>query len=81
MEREDTKNKNREEGGEGEEGEADKHMETGMEHPGKKCTRTSTSGLQRPWTGKSGKKAAQDWSVRGSKKRRKQQRHEAAGRT
>ena len=55
MEREDTKNKNREEGGEGEGGEADKHMETGLEHPGKKCTRTGTSegggpGLERPGT-------------------------------
>ena len=25
-------------------GEADKDMETGLEHPGKKCTRTGTSG-------------------------------------
>ena len=41
---EDTTNKRWEEGGEGEEGEADKRMEPGLEHPGKTCTRTGTSG-------------------------------------
>ena len=44
MEREEKKNKRREEGGEGEEGQADEHMEPGLEHPGKKCTRTGTTG-------------------------------------
>ena len=81
VEREDTKKKNREEGGEGEEGEADKHMETGLEHLEKKCTRTGTSGWWRPWTGTPGEEAAQDWIVRGSKRRRNQRRHETARRT
>ena len=58
MERDDTKNKRREEGGEGEEGEADKRKEPGLEHPGKTCTRTGTSGLWRPWTESSGVEAA-----------------------
>ena len=35
MERDDTQNKRREDGGEGEEGEADKRIEPGPEHPGK----------------------------------------------
>ena len=54
QEREDTKNKSREKGGEGEEGEADESVEPGLEHPGKKCTRTGTSGA-----------AAPNWNVRG----------------
>ena len=37
VEREDKKNKRREEGGEG---EADRHMEPGLEHLGKQCNRT-----------------------------------------
>ena len=48
VERGDTKNKNWEEGGKGEEEEADKHMETRLEHPGKKCTRTGSSSWGRP---------------------------------
>ena len=60
IEREDTKNKRREEEGEGDEGEADKHMEPGLEHPGETCTQTGTSGWWRPWTEKSGVEAALD---------------------
>ena len=44
MEREDKKNQRREEGGEGEEAEADEHMERGLEHPGQKYKRTGTTG-------------------------------------
>ena len=48
--REDTKNKSREEGGEGEEEEADKSMEPGLQRTGRQCTRTGTSGCWRFWT-------------------------------
>ena len=44
MGREEKKNKRREEGGEGEEGEADEHMEPGLEHPGNKYTGTGITG-------------------------------------
>ena len=54
MEREDTKKDSREAGGEGGEGQADKRMELGLEHPGKQRTRTGTSGGRKPWTGTSG---------------------------
>ena len=40
MEGEDTKNETGEAGEEGEEEKADKHMELGLEHPGKQRTRT-----------------------------------------
>ena len=55
QEREDTKNKSQEKGGEGEEGGADKSMEPGLKHPGRKCTRTGTFGA-----------AALDWNIRGA---------------
>ena len=58
--RKDTKNKRREARGEGEEGEAAKHMEPGWEQPGKQRTRTGTSGGG----------AALDVSVRGSMSKR-----------
>ena len=35
-------------------------MEPGLEHPGKTCTRTGTSGWWRPWTETSGVEAALD---------------------
>ena len=54
MEREDTEKESREAGGEGGEGKADKHMELGLQHPGKQRTRTRTSGGRKPWTGTSG---------------------------
>ena len=60
--REDPKNKSGEEGGEGEEGEADKRMEPRLEHPGKQRTRTGTSGWWRPWTGMPGMEATLGWS-------------------
>ena len=67
--KEDKKSNRREEGGEGEEGEADKHMEPRLEHPGKQRTRTGTSGGRRPWTGTSREEAARDWNVRGNRRR------------
>ena len=60
--REDPKNKSGEEGGEGEEGEADKRLEPRMEHPGKQRTRSGTTGWWRPWTGKPGWK--RPWRTR-----------------
>ena len=77
-EKEDKKNNRREEGGKGEEGEADKHMEPGLDHPGKQRTRTATSGGRRLWTETSGEVAAQDWNIRGNRRRRKRRRREAA---
>ena len=41
--------------------QADKHTEPGLEHPGKKRTRTGTSGRHKPWTGTSREVAALDW--------------------
>ena len=79
--RKDAKNKSREAGGEGEEGEADKHMEPGLEHQGKTCTRTGTSFCWRLWTETSGVEGALDWSVRGCIRRRKRPRQETAWRT
>ena len=70
------KNKRREERGEGEEGEADEHMEPRPEHQGKKCTLTGTTGRWRFWTRTSGVDA--DWSVRGCVRRRKRRRQEEA---
>ena len=60
--REDPKIKSGEEGGEGEEGEANKRMEPRLEHPGKQRTRTGTSGWWRPWTGTPGVEATLDSS-------------------
>ena len=54
--RKDTKNKSREAGGEGEEGEAAKHMEPGREQTGTQRSRTATSGGE----------ASLDWNVRRS---------------
>ena len=48
-----------------------KHMEPGLEHPGKQSTRTATSGGRRPWTGRSGEAAPRDWNVRGCERRGK----------
>ena len=62
----DTKNRRREAGGEREEGEAAKHMETGWEQPGQQRTRT----------GSSGSGAALDGSVRGSVRKRQRRRQE-----
>ena len=67
----DAKNKSREAGGEGEEGEAAEHMEPGQKKPGKQRTRTGTFGGE----------AALDWSVRGSMRMRKRRRQETARRT
>ena len=66
----DAKNKSREAGGEGEEGEAAEHMEPGQEQPGKQHTRTETSGGE----------GDPDWSVRGSMRMRKRRRQETARR-
>ena len=68
--RKDAKNNSREEGGEGEEGEAAEHMEPGWGQPGKQRTQTGTSGGE----------AALDWSVRGLMRMRKQRRQETARR-
>ena len=65
------KNKIREAGGEGKEGEAAKHMQPKQEQPGK----------QRTWTGTSGGQAGLESSVWGSMRMRKQRRQETAGRT
>ena len=81
MEREDTKDKSQEERGEGEEEKADKRMEHGREHPGKRRTRTGTSEGQRPWAGTSGEEAAINWTVRGCIRRRTRQQQETARRT
>ena len=68
--RKDAKNKSREAGGEGEEGEAAEHMEPGQEQPGKQHTRTEISGGE----------GDPDLSVRGSMRMRKQRRQETARR-
>ena len=81
VEREDTKDKSREEGGEGEEEKADKRKELGREHPGKQRTRNGTSRGRRPWTGTSREEASMDWSVRGCIRRRTRRRQETARRT
>ena len=43
-------------------------MEPGLEHPGKQCARTGTSGGREPWTGTSGEATARDWNVLGPQK-------------
>ena len=52
--RKDEKNKSREAGGGGEEGEAAEHMEPGREQPGKQRTLTEHPGERRPWIGAPG---------------------------
>ena len=66
--RKDTTNESREAGGEGAEEKAAKHVEPGQEQPGKQRTRTGTSGGD----------AALDWSVPGSKKKKRRWRQETA---
>ena len=61
--------------------QADKRTEPGLEHPGKKRTRTGTSGQRKTWTGTSGEEAVLDWSVRGSIRRNRRRRQEKARRT
>ena len=68
--RKDAKNRSREAGGEGEEGEAVEHMEPGQEQPGKLRTRTGTSGGE----------AALDRSVRVSMRMRKRRQKKTARR-
>ena len=69
--RKDAKNKSREAGGEGEEGEAAEHMQPKQEQPGK----------QRTWTGTSRGDAGLERSVWGSMRMRKQRRQKTARRT
>ena len=46
-----------------------KHVEPGLDHPGKQSTQTGTTGGRKPGTGASGEAAAWDWTVRGSERR------------
>ena len=66
--RKDTTNESQEAGGEGAEGKAARHVEPGREQPGKQRTRIGTSGGE----------AALDWSVRGSRKKKRRWRQETA---
>ena len=83
MEREDEKNERREGGGEGEAGARNPDWNIrgsnapGLEHPGKQCARTGTSGGRKPWTGTSGEATAREWNVQDLRRRRKWRRREA----
>ena len=66
--RKDTTNESREAGGGGAEGKSAKHVEPGREQPEKQRKRNGTSGGE----------AALDWSVRGSRRKKKLQRQETA---